>query len=63
MQAEMNHTMAATLAPNAVTEKASPTSRKPGLARPMTKPSYHRIVFSKRRSSTATSAMKTSSPG
>src|SRR5436190_13609638 len=49
--------MAATLAPRAVIENASPTSRKPGFARPMTNPSYQRIVFSRRRSSTATSAI------
>src|SRR6476646_8093828 len=58
MHAEMNQTMAATFAPSAVTEYARPTRRNPGLARPMTNPSYHLIVFSRRRSSTATSAME-----
>src|SRR6478735_10928492 len=58
MHAETNQTMAATFAPSAVTEYARPTRRKPGLARPMTNPSYHLIVFSRRRSSTATSAME-----
>ena len=56
--AEMNQTMAATFAPSAVTEYARPTRRNPGLARPMTNPSYHLIVFRRRRSSTATSAME-----
>src|SRR5215467_8378021 len=58
MHAETNQRMAATLAPSAVTENARPTSRNPGLARPMTKPSYHLIVFRRRRSSTATSAIE-----
>ena len=58
MHAEMNQTMAATFAPSAVTEYARPTRRNPGLARPMTNPSYHLIVFRRRRSSTATSAME-----
>src|SRR6476660_1977131 len=59
--AETNHRIAATLAPSAPTEKPIPTIRKPGFARPITNPSYQRIVFSRRRSSTETSATKTSS--
>src|SRR3972149_7051815 len=57
MIAEITQSTAATQPPRAMMEPQSPMSRKPGFAIPITNPSHQRIVLSRRRSSTATSAI------
>src|SRR5260221_12462970 len=52
-----NQMMAAHFGPSVTTEPAKPASKKPGLHNPTTKPSHQCIVFNRRRSSTAISAM------
>src|SRR6266567_4182279 len=52
-----NQIIAAHLGPSVTTEPARPASKKPGLHNPTTKPSHQCIVFNRRRSSTAISAM------
>src|ERR1700756_1995404 len=54
--AVMPQTMADPQPPRSTTEKPSEPSRKPGFARQMTNPSYHRSVFRSWRSSTTASA-------
>src|SRR5437899_2432820 len=54
---EENQMMAAHFGPSVTTEPARPASKKPGLHNPTTKPSHQCIVFNRRRSSTAISAM------